>query len=232
MSAIGQLCRYRTYRKDLTAATISEYLFHKVKNTPHLSRSLRVTQITPVTKAFHPTFTTECRAYAYLIDIDACSTEQSQNRYTVLDNDQAASQVALLDAMLQSIEGKTLDYIGLSYGKVKTTNTLCTLYHARARWVEYQNPVSTTCEEIPTQRAVCIELVGDRFLRRMVRLLVEASVRLVAEATAKPALDECSTDDDPKEEALLRLIEKQDRTLVGRPAPPDGLIFVAARVQS
>ena len=220
VSAIGQLCRYRTYRKDLTTEQILEYLGKKVQSNANLSRSLRVTEITPVTKAFHPTFTTECRAYAYLIDIDGSSNGHSKTIYSVLEGVRAKEQVALLDAMLRTIEGKTLDCIGLSYGKVKTTNTLCTLHHARARLVEYQSPLSTAS----ARRAVCIELVGDRFLRRMVRLLVEASMRLVAEATTKPA--------SSSEDALLRLIEKQDRTLVGRPAPPDGLIFVAARVQS
>ena len=98
---------------------------------------------------------------------------------------------------------------------------------------------------------MCIELVGDRFLRRMVRLLVEASIRLVAiadvhqtETSAKKPPTETmdrirhgetetvENDDRSAEDALIELIERQDRTLVGRPAPPDGLLFVGARVQS
>ena len=220
VSAIGQLCRFRTQRKDLTPKSISDFLDTKIQNTPEISRSLRVTQVTPVTKAFHPTFTTSCRAYAYLIDIDSANVP---SKFGLLEDEQAEVQVALMDAMLQSLRGKTLDYVGLSYGRVKTSNTLCTLHHARARLVEYP----TLAE---SRRAICIELVGDRFLRRMVRLLVEASVRLVATQSQQAAtnLDNHSN----AEKAMLRIIEQQDRTLVGRPAPPDGLIFVAARVQS
>ena len=246
VSAIGQLCRFRTHRKDLTVQTISEFLDNKVWNTPEISRSLRVTEITPVTKAFHPTFTTSCRAYAYLIDIDSSSKGNSRNSFGLFEEEHVEEQVLLLDSMLRTIEGKALDYIGLSYGRVKTTSTLCTLHHARARLVELQNPVSLSTTtgvagHFQTRRAVCIELVGDRFLRRMVRLLVEASMRLVAEATTKPTNEvdsklciakTVSNDENGAKDALLRLIEKEDRTLVGRPAPPNGLIFVAARVQS
>jgi tRNA U38,U39,U40 pseudouridine synthase TruA len=281
VSAIGQLCRFRTYRKDLTAERIKTYLNNdKVRNDPRISQSLRVTEITRVSKAFHPTFTTSCRAYAYMIDINSnnseadqydqssssCSSSSSSSStsssstpgtftFDLLGDERAEQQVALLDSMLRTLEGKRLDYIGLSYGKVKTLNTLCTLYHARARLVEYEkrtesSPVTASAsaagvqQQPPTHtttKAVCIELVGDRFLRRMVRLLVEASVRLVATADA----DDNDNDSDENngcgdaERAkdadallLLKLIEKHDRTLVGRPAPPDGLLFVGARVQS
>ncbi len=219
VSAIGQLCRFRTHRKDLTPKSISDFLDTKIQNTTDVSHSLRVTQVTPVTKAFHPTFTTSCRAYAYLIDIDSAN---APSKLGLLGHDQAQAQVVLMDAMLQYLQGKTLDYVGLSYGRVKTSNTLCTLHHARARLVEYPG--------VTIRRSICIELVGDRFLRRMVRLLVEAAVRLVATQSqqATTNLDNHSN----AESALLRLIEQQDRTLVGRPSPPDGLIFVAARVQS
>ena len=272
VSAIGQLCRFRTYRKDLTTERIKTYLNNeKALNHPRISQSLRVTEITRVTKAFHPTFTTSCRAYAYVIDINSSSSSKADQppmpggafAFDLLAEEGAARQVALLDGMLRTLEGKCLDYIGLSYGKVKTTNTLCTLYHARARLVEYEKisasaPAAGVQEhqqqvtQTTTAKAVCIELVGDRFLRRMVRLLVEASMRLVATAdvnandndnaiTNENENNGCGGDverakvkDEDNDVLLLlwKLIEKQDRSLVGRPAPPDGLLFVGARVQS
>ena len=277
VSAIGQLCRFRTYRKDLTTEWIKTYLNNeKALNHPRISQSLRVTDITRVSKAFHPTFTTSCRAYAYVIDIHSSSSSSKAHQppipggefaFDLLGEEGAERQVALLDGMLRTLEGKCLDYIGLSYGKVKTTNTLCTLYHARARLVEYEKlsaPASAAGEQVITSaKAVCIELVGDRFLRRMVRLLVEASVRLVATADIHSDIDDNGNGNDNwndngngngnenngrggeaaerariKDEdndallSLRKLIEKQDRSLVGRPAPPDGLLFVGARVQS
>lgn len=72
-----------------------------------------------------------------------------------------------LYATLIAIQGRELDYLAFSFGKVKTENTLCTLTTARARIVETDS-----------QRAVGIELVGDRFLRRMVRILVGKAISL------------------------------------------------------
>ena len=208
--------------------------------TPGMPQSLCVTEITRVSKAFHPTFTTCARAYAYLIDIDSNRISSSQtverddlshsstlSTFDMLVEEKVEEQVILLNSMLRKIEGKKLDYNGLSYGKVTTSNTFCTLYHARAQLVEYEYHESSSAtadkQHIRRKRAVCVELVGDRFLRRMVRLLIEASVRLVAIAFAN---------NEKSEDALIELIQKNDRKLVGRPAPPDGLIFVGARVQS
>lgn len=273
VSAIGQLCRFRTYCKDLSAEQIKEYLNDRVEGTPRISRSLRVTEITRVSKAFHPTFTTSSRAYAYLIDASRGSNNVSPlspstagnfsgysrpGAFGLLAEERIEQQVELLDGMLRKIEGKSLDYIGLSYGRVKTLNTICTLYHARARLVEYKNRAVPSAaagvqDERTITKAICIELVGDRFLRRMVRLLVEASLRLVATADfdatrPNPGREGTTTkmtdlqneahegrdkeNGEPTEDALLKLIERQDRSLVGRPAPPNGLIFVAARLQS
>ena len=46
--------------------------------TPGMAQSLCVTEITRVSKAFHPTFTTCARAYAYLIDIGSNRISSSQ----------------------------------------------------------------------------------------------------------------------------------------------------------
>jgi len=69
----------------------------------------------------------------------------------------------------------------------------------------------------------------------MVRLLVEASVWIVAIDYAqktKPRNTRKSKENTTEEDAMQQLIERHDRTMVGRPAPPDGILFVGARVQS
>ena len=43
---------------------------------------------------------------------------------------------AILNSMMREIEGVTLDYFALSYGKQKTETTLCTLFRARVFLVE------------------------------------------------------------------------------------------------
>ena len=263
VNAIGQVCRFRTGNNELTPEIIDRYLSDQIlkskttsTSSPNdttsndLSRSLRVTDIVQVSRSFHPTFTTSCRAYAYLVDIESNSSDAvnngntnesskfSRSKFQLLTEERAARQVVLLNSMLQKLEGESLDYIGLSYGKVKTTTTVCTLHHARARLVRYSDDDSGMI-----RTAVCIELVGNRFLRRMIRLLAEASMRLLAIADANANATElsedsigtateatCYSDDDV--DALLNLISKHDRTLVRRPAPPDGLIFVGAKLES
>lgn len=248
VSAIGQVCRFRTHRKDLTTQAIGDYLTNRIGTTPGITRSLGITRIAKVSRAFHPTFSSSCRAYAYLIDVDIdIGVDVGDDEYNndvllpeLLTRERAEQQVALLDGMLRKLEGKALDYIGLSYGKVKTLDTICTLHHARAKLVqfEYEDAPGGVEQKGSTQTrtAVCIELVGNRFLRRMVRLLVESSMRLVAiadknaEKTEQLSSSNSSTEKETATDALLKLVEQQDRTIVGRPAPPNGLIFVGARL--
>jgi tRNA pseudouridine38-40 synthase len=190
--AIGQVCRFRSRNQEMTAMDVEQHL----QQIPSL-KSVGCTQVLQVTKAFHPSFAATCRAYTYLVDVDARDE---------LDED----KVGLLDQMLQTLEGKELDFIGLSYGRLKTQTSLCTLRHARACLVQ---------DSSTNKQAICIELVGDRFLRRMIRILVETSLRIVQERTS------------PSPDALLHHIDKRDRQLIRTTAPPDGLIFVGARFQ-
>ncbi|WMV37014.1 hypothetical protein MTR67_030399 [Solanum verrucosum] len=61
-------------------------------------------------------------------------------------------------------------------------------------------------------KTMCIELVANRFLRKMVRVLVATAIR---EAAA-------GADDD----ALLKLMDATCRRATAPPAPPDGLCLV------
>jgi tRNA pseudouridine(38-40) synthase len=184
--AIGQVCRFRTFQ-ELEADDVDRHL----QNLP--SDSLRVTRVQRVSRAFHPTFGATCRAYVYMIDAWS---------------DSMTKHVNSLNELLQTLEGKELDYIALSYGRLKTQDSLCTLYHARASLVE---------DTTTGRQAVCIELVGNRFLRRMVRLLVATALRLALQQK------------QPNADALLNLIQTHDRLSILAPAPPDGLVFVGAR---
>jgi tRNA pseudouridine(38-40) synthase len=203
VSAIGQICRLRTWRTDLPNEQSIEEIEHYVKelvnkHVSELGAGLRVTNVQKVGDDFHPTFGATCRAYAYLIDLqNDDSTEQP--RIT-------RDTVTKLDGMLRALESQTLDYVAFSYGKVKTQTTNCTLLYARASLVE--------CA-VSKKEAICIELIGDRFLRRMVRILVATALR---EACA----------DTAREDSLQQVIATRDRTICAPAAPPGGLIFVAA----
>ena len=190
VSAMGQICRFRTFQ-----AISSQDLRHHLQQMP--LESVRVTNVTRVSRAFHPSFGATCRAYIYLIDV--------WEGWTI-------KQINLLNTLLQPLEGNELDYIAMSYGRLKTENSLCTLYHARACLVEstFQN------DDHHYHQAIAIELVGNRFLRRMVRLLVATALRLTLQQTP------------PHPTSLLKLVQDRDRLQIFAPAPPDGLAFVGA----
>ena len=132
--------------------------------------------------------------------------------------------VPRMNALLQTLVNRELDYIAMSYGKVKSQTTLCTLFHARASIVELvgcsdgldYDGGSLSLLSKTSRRAICIELVGNRFLRRMVRILVATVIR---EASRSSCVDEF---------ALINIIFARDRNFAARPAPPDGLLFVGA----
>jgi tRNA pseudouridine38-40 synthase len=188
VSAVGQVARYRCRSiRGVTATDVQKHLI----DLPRIG--LRCLDVLPVTRSFHPSFGAQTRAYVYLLDVDAI-----ENPSHVVQH---------LDAQLQTLQGQTLDYISLSYGRIKTQTSICTLYHAQAHLVQ---------DTETGREAIAVELVGDRFLRRMVRLLVENSLRIAMRPKPQPL------------DALLDHVQSCDRGRSGNSCPPDGLIFVAA----
>jgi len=182
VSALGQVCRVRMHR-HVTRGMIQ-------KHPNEATESLLCVHVQHVSYRFHPTFGCTLRAYAYILDPGMLTIEQ----------------VASLNKLLSELENQELDYISMSYGKVKTQSTCCTLLLARASLVG-----ASTGDD----GAVCIiRLVGDRFLRRMVRILVATAIR---EVVARR-----------HQSSLKSILQTKNRTLAARPAPPDGLLFVAA----
>ena len=72
-----------------------------------------------------------------------------------------------------SLEGQKLSYNGFAHREQRDTGVglsdICTLHRVRASLVSLTHHDECN-EEAP--KAIAVELVGDRFLRRMVRILV------------------------------------------------------------
>lgn len=119
--------------------------------------------------------------------------------------------VSRVDQLLRKLEGKLLSYKMFARDTKPSRNvgpaTECFIYHARA--TEAILPCSDNEGEI---KVMCVELVANRFLRKMVRVLVATSIR---EAAA-------GAEDD----ALLNLMDATCRRATAPPAPPDGLCLV------
>jgi len=222
VSAIAQICRIRIWSNDLSnrrieldqsTGKIECYVTDIVNEyTASIGIGLRIINVQKVDDKFHPTFGATCRAYVYLIDLTDEESSRSRNLQIT------ESIVPKLDRMLTSLEGQSLDYFAFSYGKVKTQTTLCRLICARASLVELNSSDNKGPIEFRTPltgQAICIELVGDRFLRRMVRILVATALREVLT-------------DAENENALINILKTRERANAAPEVPPDGLIFVGA----
>ena len=193
--AIGQVARYRSHNPSLNVSQVLNHL----SQIPGHSSNLACLNALSVGKSFHPSFVAQSRAYVYLIDAGTAWRT----------TDEIERLVRILNLQLQKLQGEELDYIALSYGRLKTQTSICKLFHAQAHLVQ----------AIKTGNiSICIELVGNRFLRRMVRILVSTTL-LVSLRCERFSLDE---------NALSNILHTQDRSNNAAAAPPNGLIFVGA----
>lgn len=251
--AIGQVCRVRTFRdfdllkKDMILYDEKEEMKNIINNHPLSisSSSLRKKQILKcqkvekVTSLFHPTFCSTSRAYVYVLDTQPflSSSNDDQNKNLILQN-----VCEEINKVLNPLEHKELDYFALSHGKVKTQNTTCTLTHARAFMVDitqdqYQDqPSSSSSPSFPP--VILIQLVGNRFLRRMVRILVSTVIREVLvskkfQHDSNPNNNNISMMNQQQQHKIMDLediLESQSRMYSAKAAPPNRLIFVGCEL--
>jgi tRNA pseudouridine38-40 synthase len=242
--AVGQVARVRVRDRSLTVTDIMKALEKDGQTDSAASvdhgRGWRCWRVSSVSDKFHPTFDTHSRSYVYLMDAQAIvnafasfngnATTDSANGNSSLDaTTVTAALVNRLNDLLQPLQGRALDYVGMSYGKVKTETTACTLHHARAVHLVETSTTSrrhnSSDSGSSSSMAIAIELTGDRFLRRMVRILVATAVVLAVDDDASVT---SSNSNDDNRDRLLQLVQAQDRRLTAKAAPPMGLVFVGA----
>ena len=114
-----------------------------------------------------------------------------------------------VDRVFRSLEGLPLPYNAFAVGEDRKMGEgmldVCTLYRARAYEVQPAGPA--------TAPFLCVELVGSRFLRRMVRLLVATAVREGLKVPAGERDVDC----------IQKICMANDRTLRAMPFPGSGL---------
>ncbi|XP_057844312.1 uncharacterized protein LOC131053710 isoform X2 [Cryptomeria japonica] len=119
-----------------------------------------------------------------------------------------------VNQLLQQLEGKSLSYAIFARDTKASRSsgpaTDCFMYHARAATATL--PQLEQDKSSRGRNVMCVELVANRFLRKMVRVLVATAVR---EAAAGAAPD-----------ILLKLMEATCRRASAPPAPPAGLCLV------
>jgi tRNA pseudouridine38-40 synthase len=212
--AVGQVARIRVLPSASNVSIVSAYDIKTALDEAAAASNCtwKCLSVQAVSDSFHPTFGSRARSYVYLIDVDALYTFFSPNNANVVSstNSYAWTEqiVHRMNQLLAVLVGKELDYFAFSYGKVKTQTTLCCLQTAQARLMEELEPSS--------RQVLLVELTGDRFLRRMVRILVAT------------ALQTAITADTWNSNGLLDICISKDRQRTAYPAQPGGLIFVGA----
>ncbi|XP_076955911.1 uncharacterized protein LOC143630908 [Bidens hawaiensis] len=234
VTGFQQVCSFYTWREDVSPRDIEDAI-----NSTSPGK-LRVITVSKVLRTFHPNFSAKWRRYLYIFPLNAGETGEEgvtiiydeksndeknkcgdivmeENLESTVDDEESIQKptrfkVSKVNKLLQQLEGNLLSYKMFARDTKPERNTgpptECFMYHARATQIIL--PIDTKKGEY--LEAMCIELVANRFLRKMVRVLVATSIR---EAAA-------GADDD----ALIKLMDATCRRATAPPAPPDGLCLV------
>ncbi|BAT72942.1 hypothetical protein VIGAN_01039000 [Vigna angularis var. angularis] len=224
VTGLQQVCSFYTWKKDVKPRDIEDAI-----NQAALGK-LRVVSVSEVSRVFHPNFSAKWRRYLYIFPLTDGYRDQGNDnvesrdisRYNEIHDSSSKDEienqeksyvfsVSKVNRLLRKLEGKLLSYKMFARDTKASRNdgppTECFVYHARA--MEVKLPTADCGEET---KAMCVELVANRFLRKMVRVLVATSIR---EAAA-------GAEDD----ALIKLMDATCRRATAPPAPPDGLCLV------
>ena len=190
VSAISQIISFHSY-EDLTPAIILE----KLENSRACqSKRLGAWDCYRVPRKFHALFSATWRRYLYLLPLQTVD-EVHGRRYDI--------DVSFVNVLFQKLEGLPLSYNAFAYREwidksKREKGDTCILYKACAFIVDLD--LEHADSESIGKPAMCVELVGDRFLRRMVRILVATACR----ESLLPSNERCS-------EKLLNICKDGDR---------------------
>lgn len=234
VTALGQVCSFYTWRKDVKALDIEDAINAAAPG------KIRVTSVSQVLRDFHPNFSAKWRRYFYLFPFNdenmddevseikkynlkkaICQDGEGLGEQNCEDEDDDLTQqaeskpltfeVSRVNHLLHQLEGKLLSFRMFARDTKASRNigppTECFIFHARAAEAFIPCP-----KDGVSSKVMCVELVANRFLRKMVRVLVATAIREAAAGA--------------EEDSLIKLMDAACRRATAPPAPPDGLCLL------
>ncbi|CAM0908922.1 unnamed protein product [Alopecurus aequalis] len=214
VTALQQVCSFYTWRKDVQPGDIKDGINEAAPD------KIKLLVVSEVSREFHPNFSAKWRRYMYIFPLeeDAKSISGDEQSSIILENSEynmtpQSFDVAKVDKILRQLEGKMLSYKMFARDTQASRSdgpaTECFMFHSRAAVTKLYS-ADENCKE--GMMVMCVELVANRFLRKMVRVLVATAIREAAAGA--------------EEDALLNLMEATCRRATAPPAPAEGLCLV------
>lgn len=194
-----------------------------------ISGRLRAINCVRVPKKFNARSCATWRRYLYLFPL---STNSS---VAVADNevDNTVIDLQYLNSILSELVNKELSYFAVSakvnpfIGSELSLADRCMMYVAKAHLIHLPTGNNIILDRdlchvnLGEEYVICIELVGNRFLRQMVRVLVATALR---EAMSEMA-DHHQSPQDRRNDTLVDILQSGIRKRAAWALPPDGLCF-------
>ena len=200
VSAISQVVSFITSNVSITPNEIKNKI-NSVYNDS--DRRLKCYDVYRVPKSFNPRSHATWRRYIYLIPLNK-SVYNCTSGYDIDAN--------FVNRMLSNIENIELNYHAFSHGEDKSVASAdglqdrCVMFKAKSY---YLNLESNDKSMAPV---LAIELVGNRFLRKMVRIICGTVVR-----------EALKDEKDRNDKILIDICNSGERRLAGPPLPGGGL---------
>mmetsp|Transcript_33577 Transcript_33577/g.94998 ORF Transcript_33577/g.94998 Transcript_33577/m.94998 type:complete len:434 (-) Transcript_33577:38-1339(-) len=191
-----------------------------------------------VPRSFHATFSVLWRQYLYLFPLRSASAAPGSISPCVWHAKSHTLQVpelshmdaidvdpAIVDGLLARLRGEERDFSAFARKTPEGKDCTCRVVHTSA----FRAVLPPTLDRPDGTPVMAVELVGNRFLRRMVRVLVATAIReAVTPALCKREEVEGNGGGQPDMDALLHIAESGDRLRSCLSLPAPGLCFARA----